>query len=473
MRRFVPDRQAYKLFHDATIALSQIEGNGIRVDVEHLNRSIETTTERIKQIRKELKADPIFALWRKRFGNMTQFGSGKQLATVVFDILKHPRKEVFQQEEDSEAGMADEAAFADVDLPFVKNYFRQKKLDKALGTYLKGIKREVVYSENENGYFIHPNFNLHLATTYRSSSDNPNFQNIPKRNPEMAEIIRRCYVSRPGFMLGEIDFKGAEVRLACCYTKDPVLIEEFTTAGKDPHRDTACELFMLKPDQVDKGARDCAKNMYVFPQFYGSVYFQCAPNIWDAMHRRNFKIQGTETLLVDHLRRKGIKELGDCNPEAKAKPGTFVHHVQQVERGFWDDRFKVYTQWKRDYWRDYQRDGGFKMLTGFTCWGVFRRNMVLDYSIQGSAFHCMLWCLVEIQKWLRKNRMQTKIVGQIHDSIVSDIHPDERDDYLAKCQEVITVDLRKHYPWLIVPVEVEIEIAKPGSSWFDLEKVEI
>ena len=133
----------------------------------------------------------------------------------------------------------------------------------------------------------------------------------------------------------------------------------------------------------------------------------------------------------------------------------------------WNDRFRVYTDWKRRWWDEYCSKGYVHTLTGFLSQGVYRRNQVLNTAIQGSAFHCLLWSLVRLQRWLNKWKMKTKIVGQIHDSIVADVHPDEFDDYLAAVKQIITVDLRRHWDWIIVPMEIEAEASEVGGTWYE------
>jgi len=117
------------------------------------------------------------------------------------------------------------------------------------------------------------------------------------------------------------------------------------------------------------------------------------------------------------------------------------------------------------------KQGWFDLLTGFRIAGVYGRNDVINYPVQGVAFHCLLWSLVRLVKWLKKNRMKTVIVGQIHDSIVADVHPDELDDFLAMAKRVMTGDIRKHWGWIIVPLEIEAESSE--TNWFDKRKVEL
>ena len=84
----------------------------------------------------------------------------------------------------------DMLGYFDFKAKFVKRYLKIKKLKKARSTYLRGILRETVDG------FIHPFFNLNLVITYRSSSDHPNFQNIPVRNAEIKKPLRYV-IARP------------------------------------------------------------------------------------------------------------------------------------------------------------------------------------------------------------------------------------------------------------------------------------
>jgi DNA polymerase-1 len=450
---------AYKLFHDGTLALSQVETNGIRIDLDYLDDTIRSVGAKIRTLEGELESDSVFRIWRKRFGDRMKLGSRQQLEQVVFGELGYPRVKGLTQ---SGREQADESAFDHVDLPFVKQYFKMEKLKKARNTYLAGILREV----DENG-FLHPVFNLHLVMSYRSSCDSPNFQNIPVRLEMIRDIIRRCFIPRKGHQIVEFDFKGIEVGISCCYHKDPTLIKYVEDKSTDMHGDTAQQLFFMTKDQIKrhKDSRHVAKNRFVFPQFYGDFYVSCARNIWEEMHKLGLKVDGVP--MEEHLRANGITSLGDCDPEQKPVRGTFEYHVKTIEDSFWNDRFPVYTEWKRRTWDKYQTTGYVKFHTGFVCAGVYRRNQVLNLAIQGSAFHCLLWCLIKLQRWLVKNNMRSRIVGQIHDSMICDVHEDELDRVIAKARQIMAVDLPKAWSWILVPLEVEVEVAPPGASWLD------
>lgn len=470
-------KDAYDFFHEGTLALAQVEANGIRIDTKYLKRKTKEVQGTIAGIESEIKKDEIYGRWRRRFGDKTNLESVDQLGAVL-NMMGHSSP--FKTEKAGKDKW-DEAVLSDLDTPFCKEYVRLKKYRKALSTYLLGYQRELC------GDRIHPSYNLAGgaedrrkggAQSYRGSCSMPNFQNIPVRNKMVKELVRPCFIARDGHHLVEVDFSGIEVRVSACYNKDPTLIKYIKDKSTDMHRDEASVLFMLPEDQINKETlRDSAKNQWVFPQFYGSVWFQCAPAIWRAMERRKFKVgkEGDGIDLREHLRKRGIKSLGDCSqPKEGTKRtmpprDTFAGHLVECEKKLWHERFPVYTKWKKDFYNKYLERGYFDLYTGFRCRGYYRRNQVINFPVQGAAFHCLLWCVIRINKELKRRKMRSIIVGQIHDSIIGDVHQKELQDYLSICHRVMTQDLPKHWPWIIIPLETEADVSPLGKSWLDKE----
>jgi hypothetical protein len=240
-------------------------------------------------------------------------------------------------------------------------------------------------------------------------------------------------------------------------------------------------LYRLQPEQVSKNTRHTAKNRFVFPQFYGSVWFQCAPALWEAIAAMDLRVankddpekSGSGISLYKHLKSLGVTELGDCMPQGEPAPGTFARLVYEAEKQMWEKDFPVYTQWKKDWWNAYLKEGGFTTLTGFRIEGDMRKNVVINIPVQSAAFHCLLWSLIQVQRWLFSNRMRSRIVGEIHDSLVLDCDPNELDEVLHKCREIMVNDIRKHWPWISIPLEVEAEVAGIDRSWYEKSKYEI
>lgn len=467
MSKYRTTPAANQLLLEGQVALAEMSGNGIRIDKTYLDTTITATERTIAELEAELKRDPVWRTWTKRFGVNAALGNPNQLSAVVFrDLGYESRGRTASGDRES----ANEAAFAHInDLPFLGRYFEIEKLRKGLNTYLYGIRQEAV--ETPDGWFVHPFYHLNTVSTFRSSASWPNFQNIPVRNPGLAEMIRRCYIPRKGRGLGEIDKSQIEVRVATCYNHDPNLIAYINDPTTDMHRDQAQEIYCIAdPKLVTKETRHAAKNQFVFPEFYGSKYFMCAPHLWDAIDRRKLTLGTNGISLRQHLQNEGIDDLGNCDKDYVdkhgTKPGTFVHHLKEIEEDFWSaKRFAKYAEWKKKWWEDYKRVGGFQMLTGFAVNLPLGWTDVTNWAIQGSAFHCELWSIIEVMKALRKYKMDTLLVGQIHDSDQADIPPRELQDYLDISYEIKTRKLPKAWPWIIVPLDVEMEICPIDESW--------
>jgi hypothetical protein len=352
----------YRLFHEGTIALSKIEHDGMKIDTDYLHETIRDIDIIISRLSSDLRegkdCKEVYKTWKKRYGLKTNIGSKEQLGVILFDELKVKGGTKTK----TNRWKADKDALEDIKMPFVQKFLELEKIKKARSTYLGGLLRET----DANG-FLHPSFNLNIVATYRSSVDSPNTQNIPIREPDIAALIRPCFIPRSiRRQICELDFSGAEVKVSACYNKDPNLLRYIKDKTTDMHRDMAMECYALELDQITKLIRYCAKNKFVFPQFYGDWFFSCAQSLWYAINKMKLKTaQGVP--LKKHLRSCGIRGLGILDPSIEPRPGTFIYHIKSVEKKFWEERFRVYSQWKWDWWNTYIKNGYFDMYTGFRC----------------------------------------------------------------------------------------------------------
>jgi len=456
---------ARRLMLDGALALSRVEESGIRIDVDLLDRTIAKVSRRIEALTERLKDGEEWAEWRRAFGLKASLGSRLQLSKV----LKRMGHELSGEKTRSGSReKTDKLSLERLDIPFVRDYLEVEKLKKLHGTYLLGVRREVVDG------LLRPFFNLHTVVTYRSSSDRPNFQNVPIRDKMIGKLIRQCFVPRKGHVLVEVDFKQLEVSISTAYHRDPRMIEYLET-GYDFHRSLAAELYMLEEGEVSADVRYCAKNRFVFPEFYGSYFAQCALSLWEAIDSMELRTVGGRPL-KEHLAEQGIVRLGETRSDwrkgrIETEGGTFTGHVREVERVFWSERFPIYAEWKERWWQKYLKRGWFELLTGFREDGLYKRNDVINHPVQGSAFHVLLWSLVEMVKWLSKNKMRSMVVGQIHDSMLCDVHRSELDDFLVKVREITSVRLREAWQWIVVPLTVDVAIAE--ENWFEKRSVEV
>ena len=465
MDYLTPDSlRAHKLLQEGTLALARAEQQGIRVDVEYLEGKRKHLTREIGKLEKEFIKTNFYKHWEHASKGKVNIYSNAQLSFFLYKIKKFK----VEKETVSGQGATDEEALQRMNIPELNNLLRIRKLKKVRDTYLEGFMREQV-----DGY-IHPFFNLHLVKTYRSSSDHPNFQNIPKRDKEAMNIVRRSLFPRPGHQLLELDYSGLEVRIAACYHKDKTMLRYIKDPTTDMHGDMARQLFIIDNFDPDKHPshyvlRQAAKNGFVFPEFYGDYYKNCAENMacsWGKLPQQGLwkPGQGIELdkgTLADHFIDKNIKSLD-----------KFIDHVQVIEKDFWGNRFAQYAKWKEKWYDNYKRKGKVVMHTGFQCSGAMSRNDVINYPVQGSAFHCLLWSFIQLDKILAEKGMRSRLVGQIHDSILIDVHPNELEDVAKFAYKVTCQDLPKAWDWIIVPLDIEIELCPIDSSWAEKEKFE-
>ena len=433
--------EAVKLLHDGSLALADVEAAGIRIDVGYLNTVTEKVGQWIADLETELKSGKVWREWRKRFPSPS-VGSRQQLGTVLFDCLKvpYPWKDEEGGRTASGRYRADDETLTATGSKFAANFLKLEKLRKLHSTYLVGLQREVIDG------FVHPSTSLNTVSTYRSSASSPNYQNQYNRDPENAAIIRKAFIPRKGCLLVEVDYSQLEWKIAACKWRDAGMIAYASDPSKDVHRDMAVKLFRLKKEQVErKTTRDWSKNRFVFPVLYGSYWANCANHIWEAVDKGGKLADGTT--VKAWLKNKGIG----------TKP-SYEHHVKRVEEVFMA-QFPTFAERKERWWRDYARRGWFRMLTGFVCSGVFSRNFLMNADIQGPGFHCLLWSLIRIHRTLKKKRLRSLIIGEIHDCILFDVPEDELQDLLTLAKRVMTEDLRRHWPWVCVPMDVEADVA--------------
>lgn len=452
MTRISPNSpDAYKLMHDGILALSAIEETGICIDVDFCRQQQKHLTRKIDRYTQKLHEDDAVKDWKRRRRSTFNLNSTDQLSDTLYNVMGiKPRVRTAKGSPAVNKEALDAIA---EDVPFVKSLLHVRKLQKARDTYINNIIHETVDG------LLHPSFSLHTVRSYRSSSQNPNFQNIPTRDPEIKRAIRRAFKPREGHIFGGIDYGSMEVRIAACYHKDPNMLKYLTDPTTDMHRDVTMDCFMIpEAGMVHKAARQLSKGAFTFAQLYGDYYVSCAKNLWTGINKAGamLTLADGQTTIVQHLKNNGITSYN-----------KFEDHVKDVEYKFWNKRFGVYNQWKTDWKRAYDKAGYFNMHTGFTCSGYMQKNDVLNYQIQGSAFHCLLWSLIKLYKWLCDNNMRSKIVGQIHDEIVMDMHEDEIEVILAKCRQLMTVDIVEHWPWIVAPLEVDADFCSLGETWYD------
>ena len=194
---------AYNLLHNGVLAFSRAEQQGIRVDMDYVERKKAWLVRKMDKLEEEFKETKLFKHWQHSSKSKVNINSNAQLAYFLYNVKKiEPVKFT-----PTGQGATDDEAITQLNIPELELLSNRTRYKKPWDV-LNGFEKEQV-----DGY-IHPFFNLHLVRTFRSSSDSPNFQNIPKRDEEIMQICRKALYPRPGHQIVEIDFSGLEVKIA-------------------------------------------------------------------------------------------------------------------------------------------------------------------------------------------------------------------------------------------------------------------
>lgn len=270
---------------------------------------------------------------------------------------------------------------------------------------------------------------------------------------------------------------AAGVVLKNCYHKDPTMLRYLLDPSSDMHGDQAKEIFFLEgyslPELRRKEGfvstlRQAAKNNFVFPEFYGDYYEPCAqgmacgwcklPRIGDWTDADGAPFDGRP--IARHLRSNGVLGLVD-----------FTEHVRKVEDVFWNQKFPVYSKWKKDWYARYQRRGRVEMKTGFMCsGGNIGRNESVNYPVQGAAFHVLLKTLILVVQ--RTLGWTSKVVGEVHDSILVDAHQSEVPALVSMIRRIASDELPRLWSWINVPLRVEAKVSEVDGNWSKMSVLE-
>jgi len=418
-------QSGFFLFMDAAKELWHAHKKGIRLDEKALEVAFSESYKTRAIVLQKIYSHAWVQRWNRGMWDITK---NQHLKDIIVQNTKIKLEKL--EEEDLRKIPGD----------FCKLVIEYRKNEKLRGTYLEQFKRE-----NSNGV-IHPQYHLHKVVTFRTSSSNPNFQNVPKRNYEMNKVIRGVLYPTRGNAIFEWDYKGVEVAISACYNKDPELLRYLNEPGTDMHRDTAAVLFKKKAADVSKEERQIAKNKFVFPIFYGATFVSMSQNLW-------------ESLSVEQRRQIGI-----------ANFDKFQEHIKFVENDWWNRRFPVYNKWRQKVYSQFVKDGYIDYYTGFRALAPSSFTELVNKPIQGSACHCLLWAMTRIGRRIRALSGRSSLIGQIHDSMIGDIHPDEEN----ACNEIVReegiINLRKEWKWIIAPLEIEVAKTPVDGAWSRLEE---
>jgi uracil-DNA glycosylase family 4 len=433
------------LFHEGALALSDVEIEGIGSDIKHFEKEKKKLQKEVEVLQDQLLQSKEAKLFEKTTGRVLDLTKTTDKTTLFYEVLK---EKVVRKTLKTQKPALDVKSMESFESDFAMKMVRMKRIkDKWIKTYLNNFIKETWDGK------IHPFYNFNPETG-RSGSDHPNFQNIPKRDKEGMLLIRTGIIPEKGFEFVSADYKQIEVSIQACYSHDAALIEYCCNTDADMHRDEAMKLFFLDAKQAME-LRGISKNDFVFPQIYGDWYDACAKYIWEDIKHRKLK---SGVRVKDHLHECGITSLED-----------YIEHVKLVERDFWN-KFGETNVWRDEQVALYKKNLYVETYFGFRRNGFLRRNQICNTPVQSTAFHCLLWSLIELNKMRKAEKWRSKIVGQIHDQIVFMMHPSEKKELVKKIEDVMCEKIKGDKPWIIVPLRVDFEYSGIDKPWAYVEE---
>lgn len=406
-----------KLFEEIEIplvtVLASMEKEGINLDVPFLN-----------SLSKEL-GDDIAKLESRIYeiaGEKFNLASPKQLGDILFDKLKIGGAKQKKTKTGQYATGEEILSYLAKDNEIVSAILDWRSLIKLQNTYVEALPLQV----DAKTHRVHTDYMQTVAATGRLSSNNPNLQNIPIRT-ERGRQIRKAFISRDeNYTLLSADYSQIELRIIAALCGEENMIKAFQQ-GEDIHKSTAAKVFNVPLEEVTKEQRSHAKTVN-----FGIIYGVSAFGL------------SNQTSLSRAESAALIEAYYITYPKLKS-------YIQEQIESARENGFVQTILGRRRYLKDINSANAIVR-------GAAERNAV-NAPIQGSAADIIKIAMINIHKRLIAENWKSKMLLQVHDELVFDVHNSE----LEKIQPMIKQEMEQAVV-LSVPLEVEIGI---GKDWLE------
>ncbi len=389
-------------------ALYEMEKNGIRVDGEALHQYGKKLRTRIEELTAEIHA---------MAGEEFNINSPKKLGEILFEKLGLKNGKKTKTGYSTSAEVLEKLKNAHPIIPKILEY---RQLTKLNSTYAEGL----------TGYIradgrIHGKFHQTVTVTGRISSADPNLHNIPTRMP-LGREIRKVFIPEEGSVFVDADYSQIELRVLAHMSGDAALIAAYQ-ADEDIHAITASQVFDVPLDQVDSTLRRKAKAVN-FGIVYGISSFGLGQDL-------DISRKEAEGYIEKYFATYGkVKEFLDRTVEDAKKNGYTV------------------TMFGRR--RPIPELASSNFMTR-----SFGERAAMNAPVQGTAADIIKIAMVRVNRRLKEEHLQSKLVLQIHDELIIETKKEE-----LEIVQKILVEEMMHAADLTVPLLVDANV---GDSWFD------
>jgi DNA polymerase-1 len=406
-----------KLFEEIEIplipVLASMEMEGINLDIDYLKSMSIDMQKEINEFEQKIY---------EAAGEKFNLASPKQLGDILFDKLKIGGAKQKKTKTGQYATGEEVLSYLANDNPIVAAILEWRQMVKLQSTYIDALPNQVDAKTKR----VHTDYMQTVAATGRLSSNNPNLQNIPIRT-ERGRLIRKAFIARDeNYTLLSADYSQIELRIIAALSGEENMIKAFQN-NEDIHRSTAAKVFNVPLEEVTKEQRSNSKTVN-FGIIYGVSAFGLSNQtslsrsesaaLIDAYYKTYPKLKSYMTEQVDFARNHG--------------------YVQTVLG-------------RRRYLKDINSANAIVR-------GGAERNAV-NAPIQGSAADIIKIAMISIYKKLSSENWKSKMLLQVHDELVFDVHNSE----LEKIQTLIKHEMENAFK-LDVPLEVEIGV---GKNWLE------
>jgi len=406
-----------KLFDEIEIplipVLAAMELEGINLDVPFL-----------KSMSVEMAAESN-ALEQKIYetaGEKFNLASPKQLGDILFEKLKIGGTKQKKTKTGQYATGEEVLSYLANDNEIVRDILEWRQMVKLQSTYIDALPTQV---DSKTGR-VHTDYMQTVAATGRLSSNNPNLQNIPIRT-ERGRLIRKAFIARDeNYTLVSADYSQIELRIIAALSGEENMIKAFQNK-EDIHRSTAAKVFHVPLEEVTKEQRSNAKTVN-----FGIIYGVSA-----------FGLSNQTS-----LSRKESAELIDAYYATYPKLKSYMSNQVDFAR---KHGYVQTISGRRRYLKDINSANAVVR-------GAAERNAV-NAPIQGSAADIIKIAMINIHKKLTSENWKSKMLLQVHDELVFDVHNSE----LEKIQPMIKHEMENAFT-MAVPLDVEVG---SGKDWLE------
>ena len=388
--------------------LSRIERNGVNIDPAVLHKHSEEITLRLAELEK--KAHEIA-------GEPFNLSSTKQLQTILFEKqgIKPLKKTPGGAPSTSEEVLEELA----LDYPLPKVILEHRGLAKLKSTYTDKLPLMI----NAKTGRVHTSYHQAVTATGRLSSTDPNLQNIPVRNEE-GRRIRQAFVAPKDYVIVSADYSQIELRIMAHLSRDKGLLSAFAE-GKDIHRATAAEVFGLPLESVSNEQRRSAKAIN-----FGLIYGMSAFGLSRQLNIPRKESQRYMDLYFE--RYPGVLEYME-RTRAQAKEQGYVETLEG----------------RRLYLPDIKSSNAARRAGS--------ERAAINAPMQGTAADIIKRAMIAVDEWLQTEKPRVKMIMQVHDELVFEVHKDDVEAVSKKIHELMESSTR-----LDVPLLVEVG---SGQNW--------